>query len=125
MRDVIPQLSWLSSRKLRPASCYLQPHPKHPQDTPIAITLAMRSLALLNIFLLFKNAFCIPLANFYPFGERERDAAVGRNDDGSSELITLTSNFPFFDENFRNIYVCYANTPLYGCNFTGELACNC
>ena len=69
------------------------------------MNLAMKSLALLNIFLLFKDVLCIPLADFYPFGEGGPDAAVGRNDDGSSPLITLSSNFPFFDENFRNIYV--------------------
>ena len=64
------------------------------------------ALIVLNILqLLYKDALCIPLAHFYPFGESVRDAAVGKNDDGTSELITLTSNFPFFDENFRKIYV--------------------
>ena len=72
----------------------------------ILIDQTMEFLALLTIILLlFKDALCIPLADFYPFGEGERDASVERNDDGSSELITLTSQFPFFDENFRNIYV--------------------
>ena len=71
----------------------------------------MKFLALLTIILLlFKDTLCIPLTDFYPFGERsERDAFVERNNDGSSELIKLTSKFPFFDENFREIYVRIAN----------------
>ena len=78
----------------------------HNYVLSLLIDQTMKFLTLLTtILLLFKDTMCIPLADFYPFGERERDSLVGRNDDGSSELITLTSKFPFFDENFRNIYV--------------------
>ena len=48
---------------------------------------------------------CIPLAEFYPFGEIVNETLLHRNDDGFSPRITLSSAFPFFDENYETIYV--------------------
>ena len=61
-------------------------------------------------YILLKNsAKCIPLSQFYPFGSGTAfgsDTFLPRNDDGLSPAISLTSVFPFFDENFNTIYVC-------------------
>ena len=53
---------------------------------------------------------CIPLAEFYPFAG-ETVNVLRRNDDGYSPRITLSSSFPFFDENYETIYV--RNIPSY------------
>lgn len=48
---------------------------------------------------------CIPLADFYPFGEAVNETLLYRNDDGYSPPISLSSVFPFFDENYETVYV--------------------
>ena len=48
---------------------------------------------------------CITVDEFYTFGEGSGDSAVSRNDDGSSEAIILRTEFPFFDQNRRSVYV--------------------
>ena len=49
---------------------------------------------------------CITVEEFYTFGEGSRDSRLNRiNDDGSSEAITLRTEFPFFDLIFRRVYV--------------------
>ncbi|XP_065911625.1 protein mesh-like isoform X3 [Dysidea avara] len=55
--------------------------------------------------LLLEDVSSIPLEQFYPFGSHVNDAFLLPNDDGSSQPITLSSDFPFFNQNFRNIYV--------------------
>ena len=54
---------------------------------------------------------CIPLAEFYPFGATVNETLLLPNDDGSSSRITLSSVFPFFDENYETVYV--RNISLY------------
>ena len=49
---------------------------------------------------------CITVEEFYTFGEGSRDSRLNRiNDDGSSEAITLRTEFPFFDQIRRRVYV--------------------
>ena len=74
----------------------------------------MQLIFVLTIFyILLKNsAKCIPLGEFYPFGNGtvaefgNDDTFLPPNDDDSSPPILLTSVFPFFDENFDTIIVC-------------------
>ena len=73
----------------------------------------LRSSTTMSLFvvlgvslLLLKDVSSIPLEQFYPFGSRADDAFLLPNDDGSSPPVQLTSDFPFFDQNFRIIYVC-------------------
>ena len=53
----------------------------------------------------FGTAICIPLRDFFPFGAGQRDSALPRNDDGSSPAINLSVTFPYFDKNYRVVYV--------------------
>lgn len=48
---------------------------------------------------------CITVEEFYTFGEGSGDSRLPRNDDGSSEPITLRTEFPFFDQIRRRVYV--------------------
>ena len=58
-------------------------------------------------YALFQDGGCIPLDDFYPFGEIVNETLLHRNDDGFSPRITLSSVFPFFDENYETVYVRY------------------
>ena len=53
------------------------------------------------------TAICIPLRDFFPFGSGQRDSALPRNDDSSSPAIDLSVTFPYFDKNYRVVYVSY------------------
>ena len=48
---------------------------------------------------------CITVEEFYTFGQGSGDTRLSRNDDGSSEVITLRTEFPFFDQIRRRVYV--------------------
>ena len=48
---------------------------------------------------------CVTVEEFYTFGEGSGDSRLLRNDDGSSEAITLRTEFPFFDQIRRRVYV--------------------
>ena len=48
---------------------------------------------------------CVPLAEFYAFGATLNETFLPPNDDGFSSRITLSSVFPFFDENYETVYV--------------------
>ena len=45
------------------------------------------------------------LPNFYPFGKNEGDQVVPPNDDGSSEEVKISIQFPFFDQNHKSLFV--------------------
>ncbi|XP_075273908.1 sushi, nidogen and EGF-like domain-containing protein 1 isoform X2 [Opisthocomus hoazin] len=47
----------------------------------------------------------VPLADFYPFGPAQGDAATGKQDDGGSELRPLAVRFPFFGAGHTGLYV--------------------
>ena len=47
----------------------------------------------------------VPLSDFYPFGIAWSDSSLPRNDDSSSPAIDLSVNFPYFDRNYRVVYV--------------------
>ncbi|NXN16557.1 SNED1 protein, partial [Indicator maculatus] len=47
----------------------------------------------------------VPLADFYPFGPAQGDAATGKQDDGGSELRPLAVPFPFFGAGHTGLYV--------------------
>ena len=67
----------------------------------------MRLFVTFTVFyaLLQDSVRCIPLDEFYPFGEIVNDTLLHMSDDDSSPLITLSSVFPFFDENYDTVYV--------------------
>ena len=50
---------------------------------------------------------CIPLSNFYPFGNASGDSSLPRTVDGFSDPINLTVTFPFFDRNHDIVFVSY------------------
>ena len=67
-------------------------------------------ITFIIFYALFQDGVrCIPLDDFYPFGEivneTLNETLLPRNDDGSSPRITLSSVFPFFDENYETVYV--------------------
>ena len=45
------------------------------------------------------------LPNFYPFGQSEGDQFLPPNDDGSSGIVPITIQFPFFDQNHNSLFV--------------------
>ncbi|NWR80797.1 SNED1 protein, partial [Centropus unirufus] len=47
----------------------------------------------------------VPLADFYPFGPAQGDAATRKQDDGGSELRPLAIPFPFFGAGHTGLYV--------------------
>nr|XP_047933292.1 sushi, nidogen and EGF-like domain-containing protein 1 isoform X1 [Anser cygnoides] len=47
----------------------------------------------------------VPLADFYPFGPAQGDAATLKQDDGGSELRPLSVRFPFFGAGHTGLYV--------------------
>ncbi|KAM6065016.1 sushi, nidogen and EGF-like domain-containing protein 1 isoform 1-T1 [Theristicus caerulescens] len=47
----------------------------------------------------------VPLADFYPFGPTQGDAATRKQDDGGSELRPLSVPFPFFGAGHTGLYV--------------------
>uniref|UniRef100_A0A8C4U8H7 Sushi, nidogen and EGF like domains 1 n=1 Tax=Falco tinnunculus TaxID=100819 RepID=A0A8C4U8H7_FALTI len=47
----------------------------------------------------------VPLADFYPFGPAQGDAATRKQDDGGSELRPLSVPFPFFGAGHTGLYV--------------------
>lgn len=47
----------------------------------------------------------VPLADFYPFGPAQGDAATRKQDDGGSELRPLSIPFPFFGAGHTGLYV--------------------
>ena len=67
----------------------------------------MKRLITLIVFhvLLQDGVRCIPLDQFYPFGETVNDTLLFPNDDRSSPPINLTLIFPFFDEDYETVYV--------------------
>ena len=48
---------------------------------------------------------CITVEEFYSFGNSSGDSRLACNNDGSSEAITLRTEFPFFDQIRRRVYV--------------------
>ena len=52
---------------------------------------------------------CIPLDQFYPFG----NATVSRGDDNSSPPISLQKEFLFFNQSHSELYVSYKPLPRY------------
>ncbi|XP_068810149.1 sushi, nidogen and EGF-like domain-containing protein 1 isoform X5 [Struthio camelus] len=47
----------------------------------------------------------VPLADFYPFGPEQGDAATLKQDDGGSELQPISVRFPFFGAGHTGLYV--------------------
>ena len=45
------------------------------------------------------------LPNFYPFGQSEGDQFLPQNDDESSGIVSITIEFPFFDQNHSSLFV--------------------
>ena len=63
--------------------------------------------AVLILFACFDRGLCIPLRDFFPFGIDQQDLSLHRTDDGSSPAINLSITFPYFDKNYRVVYVSY------------------
>ena len=73
---------------------------------PVKLEMQLFQVVTFTVFALLQDgARCIPLAEFYPFGETVNETFLHRNDDGNSPRITLSSVFPFFDENHEIVYV--------------------
>lgn len=47
----------------------------------------------------------VTLPNFYPFGEREGDQLLQKNDDGSSGSVPISIPFPYFDQYHNSLFV--------------------
>ena len=75
----------------------------------------MKNFIIFSVLCLLQldGIWCIPLNEFYPFGDNSFDTALHRNDDGFSPAINLSSVFPFFDENFETVYVRYMGACMY------------
>jgi len=43
--------------------------------------------------------------NFYPFGEREGDRLLPKNDDESSGSVSISIPFPYFDQYHNSLFV--------------------
>lgn len=54
---------------------------------------------------LITQVAAIPLEDFYNFGVLYGDEKLPPNDDGSSEEIELSVSFPFFDKDYRSLFV--------------------
>ncbi|XP_060075248.1 sushi domain-containing protein 2-like [Ylistrum balloti] len=52
-----------------------------------------------------RNAHSIPIEEFYPFGESNGDSDFPKNDDGSSPAVTISTLFPFFNNQHGSLYV--------------------
>ena len=48
---------------------------------------------------------CITVEEFYSFGESSGDSLLPRVLDGSSDAITLRTEFPFFNQSYKIVYV--------------------
>ncbi|VDI29231.1 Hypothetical predicted protein, partial [Mytilus galloprovincialis] len=51
------------------------------------------------------RCYCIPLKDFYPYGQSHGDQRVPTNDDGSSPRVPISTSFPYFNQVFRSLYV--------------------
>ena len=69
------------------------------------VAVAMLIVSVFVFVTCFQKAFCIPLNDFFPFGTTQSDLALPRNDDRSSSAITLSVAYPYFDANYRVVYV--------------------
>ncbi|NWZ32523.1 SNED1 protein, partial [Asarcornis scutulata] len=63
------------------------------------------ALLALGEWLLLRAGGVVPLADFYPFGPAQGDAATLKQDDGGSELRPLSVRFPFFGAGHTGLYV--------------------
>lgn len=64
----------------------------------------MLILAFIAVSLL-KVCVCIPLEEFYPYGTAIGDSKLVKNDDGSSPRVTISSLFPFFNNQHNSLFV--------------------
>ncbi|XP_033727091.1 protein mesh-like isoform X2 [Pecten maximus] len=65
----------------------------------------MSKLALVLILSITKLSHSIPIDEFYPFGESYGDSDFPKNDDGSSPAVTISTLFPFFNNQHDVLYV--------------------
>ncbi|XP_069107045.1 protein mesh-like [Argopecten irradians] len=65
----------------------------------------MRMLPFILIFSLTKLSVSIPLEDFYPYGAAQGDTDFPKNDDGSSPVVTISTLFPFFNNQHYSLYV--------------------
>ena len=56
------------------------------------------------------------LPNFYPFGQSEGDQLLPPNDDQSSGTVTISIQFPYFDQNHNSLFV--SRQSLFYCTCT-------
>ena len=76
-------------------------------NTSISCTFA-KSLFLrciLALCLLSSRVELIRLKEFFPYGITAVDLSVPLNDDGSSGRVSISSSFPFFDNNYDSLFV--------------------
>ena len=60
---------------------------------------------VLLLAIIFADVAALPLGDFYSFGSEAGDAALSRNDDGSSPSIPLPNGFPFYGLMYNELFV--------------------
>ena len=63
------------------------------------------SLQLTTVALLILPCEGVPLSSFYSYGTTVGDTSLGQNDDNSSDLIALSTAFPYFGSSQTTAYV--------------------
>lgn len=63
--------------------------------------------------LLISEATVLP--DFYPFGQSEGDQVLPPNDDQSSGTVSISIQFPFFDQNHNSLFVSRQSLFYYTC----------
>ncbi|KAL8187703.1 UNVERIFIED_CONTAM: hypothetical protein K2H54_054171 [Gekko kuhli] len=62
-------------------------------------------LLALGSWLQLRAKGAVPLADFYPFGPAQGDAATPQQDDGGSGLRPIAVKFPFFGAAHTALYI--------------------
>lgn len=76
------------------------------------------------LVLCLHRTLCIPLEQFYPYGDNSGDLILAANDDQSSRPIKLTVPFPFFDEEKLTIFVSKACMSVVILSMSSTTLCN-
>ncbi|KAJ7365960.1 hypothetical protein OS493_002698 [Desmophyllum pertusum] len=66
---------------------------------------SQQSKVFVALLVHINSCLTVPLSEFYPYGVSEGDTALPPNDDGSSGVIPISIQFPYFDRNHDSLYV--------------------
>lgn len=79
---------------------------------------SQQSKVFVALLVHINSCLTVPLSEFYPYGVSEGDTALPSNDDGSSGVIPISIQFPYFDRNHDSLYVSIANSLLFMLTYT-------